>query len=148
METLPGVAIADVRMTAITFGTFDLTHPGHYRFFRRMKALADRVTVMVQRRERVAATKPSGLPPVLTDAERLFNVRSCRYVDEARLYRAFSSRTLSRLDFDILCIGPEHAADPRFAPCLAWCRRHGRRVAVIPRTAGVSTSEIRRRIAG
>jgi len=58
----------------------DLFHAGHIAFFREARALGDKLVVHVVSDERVALAKRL---PIMTQAERLTAVASCRYVDEA-----------------------------------------------------------------
>ena len=112
-------------MTAITFGVFDLTHIGHFNLFRRMKALADRVVVFVQDSASVPATK-GGRQTVLSTRERAASAGACRWVDEVHVYRWLGTRHLRRM--------------------FRWCRAHGRKVVTLPRTKGVSTTQIIERV--
>ena len=56
----------------------DLFHRGHVEFFRRARALGDRLIVGILSDEDASSYKPA---PVLSFAERLDVVRACRYVD-------------------------------------------------------------------
>lgn len=56
----------------------DLFHPGHVAFFRQARALGDRLIVGVVGDEAVATYKPR---PIMSTAERVAMVESCRYVD-------------------------------------------------------------------
>lgn len=56
----------------------DLFHPGHVNFLKNARALGDRLVVHVVEDERVAAAKRL---PIMTQAERIAVVASCRYVD-------------------------------------------------------------------
>lgn len=132
-------------MTAITFGVFDLTHIGHFNLFRRMKALADRVVVFVQDSASVPATK-GGRQTVLSTRERAASAGACRWVDEVHVYRWLGTRHLRRVLFDMLVVGPEHHLDERFQRMFRWCRAHGRKVVTLPRTKGVSTTQIIERV--
>jgi cytidyltransferase-like protein len=59
-------------------GVCDLFHPGHAEFFRRARALGDRLIAGVASDETAAAYKPR---PILSMDERLAVVAACRYVD-------------------------------------------------------------------
>lgn len=56
----------------------DLFHYGHVEFFRQARLLGDRLIVGVVSDDDAAAYKPA---PILTHAERVAVVRSCRFVD-------------------------------------------------------------------
>ncbi|MFA6429078.1 MAG: adenylyltransferase/cytidyltransferase family protein [Patescibacteria group bacterium] len=69
--------------TVLSFGTFDLFHPGHEDVLRQAKALGDRLVVVVARDQTVRKVK--GHSSVDDEQARLEHVRDCRFVDEARL---------------------------------------------------------------
>jgi cytidyltransferase-like protein len=56
----------------------DLFHPGHVNFLKNARALGDRLVVHVVEDQRVAVAKRL---PIMTHAERIAVVESCRYVD-------------------------------------------------------------------
>lgn len=56
----------------------DLFHIGHAEFFRKARALGDRLVVGILSDEDAASYKPA---PIMTFAERRDVVRACRYVD-------------------------------------------------------------------
>jgi cytidyltransferase-like protein len=56
----------------------DLFHAGHVEFFRKARSLGDRLVVGVVSDSDVLTYKPA---PIMTYAERVAVVRSCRYVD-------------------------------------------------------------------
>jgi cytidyltransferase-like protein len=59
-------------------GVCDLFHPGHVEFFRKARALGDRLIAGVASDATAAAYKPR---PIMTMEERLKVVAACRYVD-------------------------------------------------------------------
>jgi FAD synthetase len=67
--------------TAVAQGTFDVLHPGHIHYLREAAGMADRLHVIVARRENVTHKTP----PVLPDRQRRDVVAALDVVDEARL---------------------------------------------------------------
>jgi len=67
--------------TVLSFGTFDLFHPGHEDFLRQGKERGDRLVVVVARDKTVRSMK--GHEPRDDETKRLERVRACTWVDEA-----------------------------------------------------------------
>lgn len=123
----------------------DLFHSGHVEFFRQARSLGDYLVVQVVADERVAAAKRR---PIMTQAERLAVVAACRHVDEARpdgprlITRAFLDENGYALYAYAACDEAE-----------ARAKRHDcadlpeERVAELRYTPGISTTELRRRLA-
>lgn len=124
-------------------GAFDMMHYGHVNAFRQGRALGTHLVVGVN--DDASITKCKG-PPVMNDAERLAMVAACRFVDEVvpkvpyvmdDEYIRWMIKTY-RIDYVV------HGDDP--------CIVDGKNVyqsaidlgkyKTIPRTEGVSTTEI------
>ena len=130
--------------TAITFGVFDLLHFGHFELFRRIRELVGptgKVYVMLQLDETIAKYKP-GCQHVYDFKTRKSMIDTLRTVTEALPYEVVGSAAVQDLDFDVLVKGPEHNNE-RFQELEKWCAAHGKSVVILPRTEGVSTSEIK-----
>lgn len=127
-------------MKVLTFGVFDLLHVGHVELFRRAREQGDFLMVAVQDDDSVEKYKP-GARPVLTTADRLCLVQAIRYVDQVAVYRDVDE-FVRQVDFDILVTGPDQTHDG-FRRAIAWCREHGKRTVVLPRTEGISTSSLK-----
>lgn len=126
--------------TIITFGVFDLLHFGHYELFRKMKELVGpegQVVVLLQRDEWV--TKFKDVKLVYDFEMRRQMIETLRTVDRVEPYESVGVAAVSEIDFDILCVGPEHTNE-RFQTLFAWCREQGKEVVVLPRTEGISTT--------
>ena len=67
--------------TVFTVGVFDLLHVGHILLFKHAKELGDRLVVAVQKDDVILKYKPEA-EMVNTTEERLFMVKSIRYVDQ------------------------------------------------------------------
>ena len=70
-------------ITAITVGAFDLFHIGHVNLLRNAKKNCDRLIVGISSTNRVLKYK--GKKPIISDADRIEIIRSCKYVDDVFL---------------------------------------------------------------
>lgn len=130
--------------TAITFGVFDLLHFGHFELFRRIRELvgdSGKVYIMLQIDESIAKYKP-GCKSVYDFPTRQKMIESLRTVDKAIPYDAVGIEAVEKVDFDVLVCGPEHTNE-RFQRLFAWCKDHGKEVVTLPRTKGISTTELK-----
>lgn len=129
-------------MKAITFGVFDLLHFGHFELFRRIKGLVGEtgmVIVACQADDFVTKYKPVRL--AYNWDTRASMIGALRYVDEVVPYTDVDV-TICMLEFDMAVFGPDqsHAG---FQRAKQWCLDHGRRVHILTRTEGISSSQIR-----
>jgi cytidyltransferase-like protein len=76
-------------------GVFDLFHRGHVEFFRKARALGDRLIVGIHGDADVARYKPA---PILSFEERQAVVAACRHVDRVAETPAPLECTAERLD--------------------------------------------------
>lgn len=135
-------------MKVLTFGVFDLLHYGHFELFRRARALggADaRLIIALQWDEWVGKYKDAKLVYEFEIRKKM--LETLRTVDEVVGYDTVGVPVLKRVDFDILAVGPEHTSE-RFQQCFKWCAEHGKKVVVLPRTEGISTTELKKIIKG
>ncbi len=123
-----------------TVGVYDLLHIGHIKLFEHAKQLGDHLIVAVQDADVVLRYKPNA-KMVYSTNERIYMVRSIRYVDDVIVYRDVDT-IVKEVDFDVFAVGPDqnHAG---FQAAMQWCRDHGRKVVVIPRTDGISSTQLR-----
>lgn len=124
----------------LTVGVYDLLHVGHVELFRKAKALGDYLIVAVQDSEVVALYKPES-QTVLSTEERCYMVRAIRYVDEVVVYRDVKD-IVREVDFDIFAKGPDQRHEG-FQKAVEWCQTQGREVVVLPRTEGVSSTDLK-----
>ena len=108
----------------LTVGVYDMLHIGHIELFRKAKALGDYLIVAVQDSEVVEAFKPNA-HLIYSTEERCFMVSALRYVDEVVVYR------------NVKDIVRE-----------AWCEANGKQVVTVPRTEGISSSELKKWVKG
>ena len=130
--------------TVFTVGVFDLLHGGHILLFKHAKELGDRLVVAVQNDDVILKYKPEA-EMVNTTEERLFMVKSIRYVDQVVTYDDVDE-IVKKIDFDIFAVGPDQSHEG-FQKAIRWCEEHGKEVVTIPRTEGVSSSMLRRFVA-
>lgn len=131
----------------LTVGVYDLLHFGHFELFRRAKEFAGdngKLTVAIQLDEWVNKFKKATL--IYPWAQRAKMVGALRYVDEVVPYTAVDE-TIQTLEFDTFICGPDqnHAG---FQRAKEWCCANGREVYVMPRTEGVSTTQLKEMIKG
>lgn len=128
----------------LTVGVYDLIHKGHVELYRRAKGLGDYLIVAAQDGDFILKYKPNA--KVLNSTEdRKFMIKSIRYVDEVITYTDVD-KIVQEVDFDIFVTGPDqcHAG---FQRAIQWCEEHGKEHIVLGRTDGVSSSELKAKIA-
>lgn len=133
-----------------TGGTFDLFHSGHVAFLKRCAEVGS-VTVSLNTDEFIAAYK--GRPPVMSFAERKAVLLGCKYVDSvvANVGGADSRIAIELAQPDIIIIGSDWARRDYYAQMQFdqdWLDERGIGLAYIPYTQGISTTELKKRIAG
>lgn len=126
--------------TVITFGVYDILHRGHVVLFDKARALGDRLVVAVQDGDTVLKYKPEA-KMINTTEERLYMVRSVRFVDDVVIYRDVD-KDIPGFDFDILVLGGDQNHEG-FRRAVEWCRENGKEVIRLPRTEGISSTLLR-----
>lgn len=132
--------------TIITFGVFDMLHLGHILLFKRIKALGTekwgdvKLVVAVQRSEIVTKYKPEA-KLVYNTQERLQMVASVKWVDEVITYDDIDV-DIRKADFDIFAKGPDQNHQG-FQNAVKWCGENGKEVFIVPRTEGISSTQLR-----
>lgn len=128
----------------LTVGVYDLLHKGHVELYRRARALGDYLIVAVQDGDEILKYKPQ--TKVMNSTEdRLYLVKSIRYVDEVIVYRGVDD-IVKEVEFDIFVTGPDQIHSG-FQAAIRWCEEHGREHIVLGRTEGVSSSQLKAKIA-
>lgn len=131
-------------MKILTFGVYDMLHIGHILLFKHIKELFPegqcKLIVAVQNADFILKYKPQ-TKMVYSTEERMFMVSSIRYVDEVISYSDVD-KDIKRIDFDVFAKGPDqmHAG---FQHAVKWCESKGKKVVVIPRTEGISSTMLR-----
>ncbi len=129
--------------TVFTVGVYDLLHIGHIQLFRKARALGDALIVAVQDSDVVMKYKPEA-HLVYSTEERMYMVKSIRFVDDVVVYYAVDD-IVKQIDFDIFVVGPDQQHEG-FQRAIDWCRSQGREVIVLPRTEGISSSWLKEQI--
>lgn len=128
----------------LTVGVYDLLHKGHVELYRRAKGLGDYLIVAVQDSDFILKYKPTA--KVLNSTEdRKYMIKSIRYVDEVITY-ADVDKIVQEVDFDIFVTGPDQCHQG-FKRAIHWCEENGREHIVLARTDGISSSELKAKIA-
>lgn len=121
----------------------DLFHPGHVALLRAARELGEEVVVGVLSDESAAAYKRT---PIMSLAERVAVVEACRYVDEvvpdAPLHPSLDF--LSTHDLALVVHGDD--LDPALAADVYGEAADDGRLRLVPRTEGVSTTEVIARV--
>ncbi|WP_137287109.1 adenylyltransferase/cytidyltransferase family protein [Halorussus salinisoli] len=92
----------------IAQGTFDLLHPGHVHYLRDAKAMGDRLTVIVARRENVTHKEP----PILPNRQRRDVVAAVDAVDDARVgHPEDIFAPIEELEPDVIALGHDQHHD-------------------------------------
>lgn len=121
--------------TALTYGTYDLFHIGHVRLFERIRQRFDRLVVAVSTDEFNAI---KGKSPVVSFADRVAMVASCRWVDAVipETDWAQKERDIVTYGADAVVMGSDWQG--RFDHLKPLCE-----VLYLPRTEGVSSTELK-----
>lgn len=128
----------------MTVGVYDLLHKGHVELYRRAKGLGDYLIVAVQDGNFILKYKPTA--KVLNSTEdRMYMIKSIRYVDEVITYTDVD-KIVQEVDFDVLVTGPDQCHSG-FQQAIRWCQEHGKEHIILGRTDGVSSSELKDKIA-
>ncbi|MDO5446312.1 MAG: adenylyltransferase/cytidyltransferase family protein [Prevotellaceae bacterium] len=128
----------------LTVGVYDLLHKGHVELYRRAKGLGDYLIVAAQDSDFILKYKPTA--KVLNSTEdRKYMIKSIRYVDEVITYTDVD-KIVQEIDFDVFVTGPDQCHDG-FQRAIKWCEEHGKEHTVLARTDGVSSSELKAKIA-
>lgn len=128
----------------LTVGVYDLLHKGHVELYRRAKGLGDYLIVAAQDSDFILKYKPTS--KVLNSTEdRKYMIKSIRYVDEVITYTDVD-KIVQEVDFDVFVTGPDQCHDG-FRKAIQWCEENGKEHIILGRTDGVSSSELKAKIA-
>jgi glycerol-3-phosphate cytidylyltransferase len=124
----------------LTYGTFDLFHPGHVQLLKRARDLGSRLVVGLSTDEFNAK---KGKRSVMSYEDRKTVLESCRYVDEVFAEEDWSQKLADaqRLGADVFVMGDDWAG--KFDFMQEVCN-----VVYLARTEGVSTTEIKASVQG
>ncbi len=124
----------------ITVGVFDYFHLGHLILFENAKKYGDYLIVAVQEGDSILKTKPNATK-LYTTEQRIYLIKALNIVDEVITYKDVDS-LIPTIEFDVFAVGEEqnHAG---FKRAIRWCEAHDKEVIRIPRTPGISSSDIK-----
>jgi glycerol-3-phosphate cytidylyltransferase len=129
---------AQAQRTVLTYGTFDLFHPGHVQLLKRARELGTRLLVGLSTDEFNAL---KGKKSVMCYEDRKAVLESCRYVDEVFAEEDWDQKVAdaTRLGADVFVMGDDWAG--KFDFLADHCH-----VVYLARTPGVSSTEIKQRM--
>jgi len=128
----------------LTVGVYDLLHKGHVELYRRAKGLGDYLIVAAQDSDFILKYKPNA--KVLNSTEdRKYLIKAIRYVDEVITYTDVDE-IVKKVDFDVFVTGSDQCHSG-FQKAIHWCEEHGKEHIVLARTDGISSSELKAKIA-
>lgn len=130
---------AQAQRTVLTYGTFDLFHPGHVALLKRARELGTRLVVGLSTDEFNAL---KGKQSVMSFEDRKSVLESCRYVDEVFAEDGWDQKAADalRLGADVFVMGDDWAG--KFDFMKQHCS-----VVYLSRTPDVSTTDIKQRMA-
>lgn len=122
----------------ITYGTFDLLHPGHINLLRRAKDLGDELYVGLSTDE---FNQMKGKTAVLTYEQRKTVLESIRYVDHVFPESDWEQKTSDIKKYGIRCFVMGDDWKGKFDFLKDYCT-----VVYLPRTPDISTTDIKQKI--
>ncbi len=133
-------------VTVYTGGVFDVLHLGHLRLLARARALGDRLVVGVQADEAVCSI-PGKRAPILSTEERVAQMRALPFADEVIVYHVSTNpETVARVRPDVFVHGEDWPRQTDRSRVIRYLEEHGIRLVLLPRTEGISCTDLRRRI--
>jgi glycerol-3-phosphate cytidylyltransferase len=127
---------AQAKRIVLTYGTFDLFHPGHVQLLKRARELGTHLIVGLST-DNFNTLK--GKSSVMSYEERKIVLEACRYVDEVIAEDDWSQKLddARRLNADVFVMGDDWAG--KFDFMQEACK-----VIYLTRTPEISTTEIKR----
>ncbi|WP_120004319.1 adenylyltransferase/cytidyltransferase family protein [Nesterenkonia muleiensis] len=124
----------------LTYGTFDLLHWGHIRLLKRARSLGDYLIVAASTDD-FAVEHKGGRAPYHQFETRCDMLKAVRFVDLVIGESTWEQKVddIRRYHVDTVVMGGNWEGSPRFEYLRDYCE-----LIYLPRTEGVSTSQIRR----
>lgn len=131
---------AQAQRTVLTYGTFDLFHPGHVQLLKRARELGTRLVVGLSTD---AFNAQKGKASAMSFEERKTVLEACRYVDEVIAEEHWDQKLddARRLGADVFVMGDDWAG--KFDFMQEVCS-----VVYLARTPEISTTDIKRHVSG
>ncbi len=123
----------------ITYGTFDLFHIGHLNLLKRARALGDHLTVVISTDEFNWNSKQKKCAVSYEDRAEI--LKAIKYVDEVLPENNWEQKVSDIIDNDIQIFVMGDDWEGKFDHLSDQCQ-----VRYLPRTGGVSTTEIKEQI--
>jgi glycerol-3-phosphate cytidylyltransferase len=129
---------AQAQRTVLTYGTFDLFHPGHVQLLKRARELGTRLLVGLSTDEFNAL---KGKKSTMSFEDRKTVLEGCRYVDEVFAEEDWSQKMTDaiRMNADVFVMGDDWAG--KFDFMSEHCN-----VVYLTRTPDVSSTAIKQRL--
>ncbi len=127
----------------LTVGVFDYFHYGHYKLFENAKKIGDYLIVAVQDGDYILKYKPN-TDIIYSTKQRVELVSALKLVDETIIYYDVD-KIVQQVDFDIFAVG-EDQNHSGFQKAISWCQSHSKQVVHLPRTSGISSSQLKKNI--
>jgi glycerol-3-phosphate cytidylyltransferase len=132
-----------------TGGSFDLFHAGHVEFLKRC-ATFGQVTVALNTDEFIAEYKKK--PPVMSYVERASVLEACRYINFVmpNYGGADSTKSIEMVEPDLIVVGSDWARrdyHKQMGFTQDWLDERGIGLVYLPYTTGISSTEIKARLA-
>ena len=133
-------------MKVITYGTFDLFHYGHYNLLKRAKDLGDYLIVGVSSDE---MCKRKGKVPILNIQKRMEIISNLRFVNQVIVENNMAQKIddISREKIDIFVLGSDYDGIFQKMDEYEKLLALGCKVVFLPRTEGVSSTELKKKLA-
>ena len=132
------------KIKGYTGGGFDLLHEGHLNLLRRARKLCDYLVVGIQADEEVIKMKPK---PILNTQERVRQMEAIGIADEVIVYYDCQKPdALKKVKPDVFIHGLDWEDQTDRSEVLKYMEEHNIKKVLLPRTEGISTSEILKRI--
>jgi cytidyltransferase-like protein len=129
----------------LTAGVFDVLNLGHINILTQASQLGDHLIVAIQDDAHVAICK--GKNPVLNVNERVSQIQALPFVDETVVYGDQDLRPLwDEIQPNIIVQGDDYIHSGNRIDALRYITNNGIRLCLLPRTQGISSSEIKTRI--
>jgi len=126
-------------------GVFDVLNAGHINILTQASRLGDYLIVGIQSDESVRNQK--GRYPILNIEERKAQINALSFVDEIVVYDDIDQRALwDRIQPNIVAQGEDYTQNADRTKALAYLKEKGIELHLIPRTPGISSTEIKKRI--
>ena len=128
-----------------TAGVFDMFHIGHLNLIKRAKECCDYLIVAVSTDELTTSYK--GKSPIIPFQDRIEIVKAIKYVDEVVVQEDRDKiKAYQKYNFDALFVGSDWKGDEMFAKTEEYMKARGGEVVYFPRTEGVSSGLLSKRV--